>query len=165
MTERPGSPPLLEREPELEAIEQAMAAAERAEGALVVIEGEAGIGKSSLLEHAATRARSRGMRALSARGSELEREFPLGVVLQLLSEPLESAGSRERRALLEGPAALASPLLEAREPADLPSAADSIFPLLHGLHWLVAALCERRPLLISVDDAQWADAASLTFLN
>ena len=38
------------------------------------------------------------------------------------------------------------------------------FQLLHGLYWLCANLCERAPLVLCVDDVQWADAASLRFL-
>ncbi|GEL19259.1 ATP-binding protein [Pseudonocardia asaccharolytica] len=37
--------------------------------------------------------------------------------------------------------------------------------MLHGLYWLTANLAARDPLLIAVDDAHWADPASLRFLN
>ena len=38
------------------------------------------------------------------------------------------------------------------------AATDTSFAVLHGLYWLVANLAARRPLLIAVDDAHWADA-------
>ncbi len=44
------------------------------------------------------------------------------------------------------------------------SAADARFAALHGLYWLVANLAAERPLLLAVDDAQWADEPSLRFL-
>ena len=46
-----------------------------------------------------------------------------------------------------------------------PGAADAGFARLHGLHWLVANLAEREPVLLAVDDAHWADEPSLRFLN
>ena len=51
-------------------------------GGVVVIEGEAGIGKSALLVAARTVAEERGMKVLEALGSELEAEYPFGVVRQ-----------------------------------------------------------------------------------
>ena len=75
--------PLVERELELETVERLLASARAGSGGAVVLEGPAGIGKSSLLAAARSAAEKR-MRVLSARGSELERELPFGVVRQLL---------------------------------------------------------------------------------
>jgi hypothetical protein len=50
---------------------------------MALIEGPAGIGKTRLLGELKQGASERGLRILSARGSELEREFPFGVVRQL----------------------------------------------------------------------------------
>ena len=41
---------------------------------------------------------------------------------------------------------------------------DVAFATLHGLYWLVVNLAERAPLLLAIDDAQWADEPSLRFL-
>ncbi|MDX6677427.1 MAG: hypothetical protein QOE31_1479, partial [Solirubrobacteraceae bacterium] len=49
----------------------------------------------------------------------------------------------------------------ATEPAPVAEAAQSV---LHGLYWLVANLAERSPVLLVVDDLQWADGPSLRFL-
>src|SRR6266496_6477234 len=38
-------------------------------------------------------------------------------------------------------------------------------PILHGLYWLCANLGRRSPLLLCIDDAHWADQASLRFLH
>jgi predicted ATPase len=84
--------PLVERELELETVERLLAGARAGSGGGLVFEGPAGIGKSSLL--AATRtAAGAELRVLSARGGELERELPFGIVRQLLG----TGGGRVRR--------------------------------------------------------------------
>jgi predicted ATPase len=80
---------LLEREREIAALERLLDRARDSRGAVVLIEGPAGIGKSRLL--AATRERASGMTVLTARCSELEREFSFGAVRQLF-EPLMRDG-------------------------------------------------------------------------
>ena len=90
---------LLEREPELELLERLADEACSGRGRVVVIEGPAGIGKTSLLEVVRSRARERGMTALHARASELDREFPFGVVRQLFERVLARADPERRDAL------------------------------------------------------------------
>jgi ATP/maltotriose-dependent transcriptional regulator MalT len=157
---------LLEREGELRALEVALEASAGSRGRLLLIEGPAGIGKSSLLDVAIASARARRLGVLKARGSPLEREFAFGVVRQLLASSPVAAGC-EREDLLTGDAALAAPLLAAGPDSDLGGARNeqSLFGYLHGLYWLVATLAERGPLLLSVDDAHWADEASVLFLH
>jgi hypothetical protein len=91
---------LLERERELAAVQQFI---ERGVGVLL-IEGRAGIGKTSLLQVASRRAQKLECDILPARGSELEAGFAFGVVRQLFERRLASAGMEEREALLAGPA-------------------------------------------------------------
>ena len=60
-----------------------------------MIEGAPGIGKSSLMGEAAALAEAGGMAVLRARGGVMEREFALGVVIQLLAPCIEQlAGPR-----------------------------------------------------------------------
>jgi DNA-binding CsgD family transcriptional regulator/tetratricopeptide (TPR) repeat protein len=148
------APVLLERESELTAIESSLRGAAAGEGGLLLIEGEAGAGKTVLLREGLRRAEALGARVLRARGGEYEREFPYGVVRQLF-EPVLDGG--EGRAGLIGSAAMAAPAFEGT------GAGDS-FSIQHGLYWLVAELTDAAPLVIAVDDAQWADAASLQAL-
>ena len=65
---------LLERDEQLGQLEVALDAAPHG-GSVVVVSGVAGVGKTSLLQAAVTRARSRGLAVLSARGEELERDL------------------------------------------------------------------------------------------
>ena len=125
---------LLERECELAAIEVLL---ERGGGVLVV-EGRAGIGKTSLVEAACRRAGERGHEVVRARGSDLEAGFAFGVVRQLFERRLAGADAGAREALLAGPAAAVRPLLFGELAEG--SAGDSSFAVLHGLYWLVVNL-------------------------
>src|SRR4051812_9500171 len=162
---------LLERDQELRELDVLLdEALDGGRGRVLLIEGEPGIGKTQLLEALRSRARERGATVLSARASELDRDFPFGVVRQMFEPAVAGAagapaGDRER--LLEGAAARARPLLEASPAARAgdPSAGESSFDLLHGLYWLTANLADDAPLLLAVDDAHWADAGSLGFLQ
>ena len=149
---------LLERERELAAVAELL---ERG-GGLLVIEGGVGIGKTSLLDAACGLADGLGHEILRARGSALEADFAFGVVCQLFERRLAGGEVDEREALLTGPAGAVRPLLLG-QPVGA-SAYDTSFAVLHGLYWLAANLAAPRPLLIAVDDAQWADEPSLRWL-
>ena len=84
---------VLEREREIAAIERLLAAARVGRGALAVVGGPAGIGKTTLLEVAAALAEARSMTVLRARAVPLEHAFSYGVVRQLF-EPLALAERR-----------------------------------------------------------------------
>ncbi len=159
---------LVEREAELARLQALLTAAADGRGGAVVVEGPAGIGKTSLIDAAGRLAADAGIARLSARGGELERDFAYGVVRQLLEPRLLRAEARERDALLQGAAGLAAPLLGVPGTSaerymgalgDDPTAA-----ALHGLYWLTANLAAEMPLLVAVDDLHWCDTASLRFL-
>lgn len=152
--------PLVERERELEVLARVLEAARRGDGGAAVVEGPAGIGKSRLLAAAATSAED--LQVLRARASELERDFPFGVVRQLFEPVLFAADSEERQRLLAGAGALSQRVLVEGAAGDR-DAADA-FATLHGLYWFTANLADLRPVLLLVDDAQWADRASLRWL-
>jgi predicted ATPase len=107
-SEAGGSGRLLERERELEALAAAVGAAADGTSGLVLVEGPAGIGKSRLLAAARMLADERGLRVLAARGGELEREFPFGIVRQLF-ESLLIDGSIDGSAGSNLPSGAASP--------------------------------------------------------
>jgi DNA-binding CsgD family transcriptional regulator len=155
---------LLERGEELRRIAELLSQVADGRGGLLAVEGPAGIGKTVLLDAAAEEGRARGVRALRAAGSELEREFAFGIARRLLEETLVRADPARRAALLDGAAGLAAPALGLAGPAGGAGADEAGFASLHGLYWLTANLASDGPLLLVVDDLQWADAPSLRYL-
>jgi DNA-binding CsgD family transcriptional regulator len=155
----------LERDAERAAIGSLLDRALAGEGGALLVEGPAGIGKTTLLAGARAEAGRRGVRVLRARGGVLERELEYAVVRQLVERAVLGAGEERRAALLAGPAAPAAGVIGTHAPPrDSGPIHDPSPDLLHGLGWLVAHLADEAPLLLVVDDAHWADAASLRAL-
>jgi DNA-binding CsgD family transcriptional regulator len=157
---------LLEREDELERISAVLDRGRQGEGATLFIQGPAGVGKSELLRHSCALAGDRGFEVLSGRGYHLERDFPYGVVRQLFEPSLVSAPSPE---LLAGSAAMALSVLSATPElstgGDYPEHFKAVsYAVVHGLYWFCSNLAELGPVLIGVDDSQWADTPSQRFL-
>lgn len=151
---------LLERDAELEAIGRTLARGAGGEGGLLVVDAPAGGGKSVLLRAARPMAAERGLRVLHARGAELEREFGFGVVRQLL-EPLLRDPDVDQADLLAGAARLAGAILAFDPEAEAPGTSSDPFAVRHSIYWLVANAASLRPVAVVVDDAHWADLASL----
>ncbi len=154
---------LLERDVQLAELERLIADVGGGSGALTLIEGAPGIGKTRLLGAACERARGGGLTVLSARGGELERDFAFGIVRQLLEPVLREAEPAERERLMAGAARFCEPVFSGPAAAT-EQAGDPSYAILHGLYWLLANLAERGPTMIAVDDAHWADRPSLRFL-
>ena len=139
---------LVEREEHLRAI----AALVGGRGGMLWIEGEAGLGKTRLLAHAAVAGRP----VVSAAGEESLAGEPFGVVGRLLRAALAGpAGAERAAAMFTGAATPAAALLAADAPVG-PS-------LVNAAAWALASLDE--PLLLVVDDAHWADPGSLQVLR
>ena len=155
-------PPLLERRADLAALSALLDAAREGNGRLAVIEGSAGIGKTRLLGEIRAKAEKLGMRVLSARGGELEREFAFGMVRQLFEPLLATASVDERADLLAGAASLAAPLFG--QSALDGTVGDVSFAVLHGLYWVAANAALSQPTALLVDDLHWSDAPSLRWL-
>src|SRR5437763_13104779 len=102
--------------------------------------GPAGIGKTRLVLAAGRHGRELGLATLSARGSELERDFAYGLVRQLFEVPLVAASRSEQAELLAGAAGRAAALFGIAGPHD--DAADALLDpsiaILHGLFGLCA---------------------------
>ncbi|HMJ32782.1 MAG TPA: LuxR family transcriptional regulator [Baekduia sp.] len=150
---------LLERGTELAALETLVAAVAAGRGGVALVEGPAGIGSSALLRALQDRAGAADLPMLRARGSDLGRHVPFGLIRRLLDPAV-----RARPELLsQGLAAVARPVFDGTLGV-LPSG--TARPLVEGLVDLVAgvALAGAAGPLIVVDDAHWADRATLQVL-
>jgi DNA-binding CsgD family transcriptional regulator len=123
-------------------------AARASRSGVLVLRGEAGIGKTALLEDA--RDRSDDLHVLSARGVESESELPFAALDKLMRPAL---GHLDK---LPGPQAAAL-----RRALGLQEgAADERFLIFAACLSLLSEMAERRPLLCLVDDAHWLDKIS-----
>jgi DNA-binding CsgD family transcriptional regulator len=122
---------------------------------VLVLLGEAGMGKTALLAETARQASSAGLRVLSVTGRESEQDLAFAGLHQLLRPVLDRVPGlpdRQAKALLGALALAADPV-----PPD---------PLLTGIAvlTLLSHLSEDRQLLVVADDAQWLDRGSLDAL-
>ncbi|MFC5749619.1 helix-turn-helix transcriptional regulator [Actinomadura rugatobispora] len=139
---------------EAAAIDRLLDGAAGGRSGALVLRGEAGIGKTALLELAAARAAGKGMRVLRGTGIENETGMPYAGLHLLLG------GELDRIDALPGPQAGAL-----REVLGMGGGGDGDrFLAGLALLTLLADLAEERPLLCLVDDVQWLDSASAEVL-
>ncbi|MBB6548523.1 AAA family ATPase [Nonomuraea rubra] len=145
-------PGLLGRRVECEALDRLLGEVRAGRSRVLVVRGEAGVGKSALLEHLT--ARASGCRVVRAAGVQPEMEVAFAALYSLcapLLDLLDGLPEPQRAALgtafgwREGPAP------------------DRLLLSLAVLS-LLAAAAEARPLVCVVDDAQWLDHASAQVL-
>lgn len=139
---------LLGREPEKEAIERVLNRARAGESATLVLAGEAGIGKTALLDYGAECAV--GMRVLRARGIESEAQIPFASLLELLRPALTVVDRipRPQAIALEGALALR------------PGRPQERFAVGAATLSVLAAYAEEAPVALLIDDAHWLDGSS-----
>jgi DNA-binding SARP family transcriptional activator len=161
--------PLVGRADELAALLAALDAARAGEGRLVLLLGEAGVGKTRLGDELAARAQDQGLRVLVGRCHESQRLLPLAP----WTEALRLAGVAADGALLEALAPwradLASLLPELAPAAPPPPHEGSALArqarLFEALIQLLARLASGSPTLLLVEDLHWADAPSMGLLG
>ncbi|MFD3588145.1 AAA family ATPase [Streptomyces sp. NPDC058683] len=155
-TDRPADPGILGRAAELARLDRLLGAVDGGGPQVLVLTGEPGAGKSTLVDWTAERGRARGLGILRVRGSEGEAGLGLSGVHQLLHPLLPGdglpAGQREALDRAFGPEAAEYELR-----LDQLSLCVSVFAL-------IAEAAARGPLLLLVDDAQWLDLGSVDVL-
>ena len=144
-------------------LEEAVAATAAGDPRVVLIEGPAGIGKTALLCAVRKLADAAGLRVMTARGGELERELGLGIARQLFEPLLVHASGAERAELLARPAEAVVRLFGLDDTEPDPRADE--YGSQNALYWLVARLAERSPVMLSIDDVHWSDLTSLQWLG
>jgi len=140
-------------------------------GALALVGGEPGIGKSRLSEAVSVRAQQRGARVVVGRCWEAGGAPPYWPWVQALRSVLREADADGLRADLgSGAAELGSMMPEVREllgdlPAPAPNSAGGRFLLFEAVVALLGHATRRRPLVLLLDDLHAADAPSLLLLR
>ncbi|MFD9700184.1 AAA family ATPase [Lentzea sp. NPDC059081] len=143
----PAAVAMIGRHGECRRVEELVAAARAGRGGALVLGGEAGIGKSTVLAHAVRAAD--GFQVLRADGSEFEQELPYSALHQLCAPLLDHVDALpvQRREAL-------------RIAFGLAAGTPTPFQVGLAVLELVTAAGGARPVLCAVDDAQWLDAAS-----
>ena len=134
---------MVERDAVMAAVRGLIGDALEGRGGALFVAGEAGLGKTTVLEHAAAIARGRFKTGIG-RADVAEAALPFGLISQALE------------ILLGGPAGLTDPA----DRGSAPAPADYFYAVLARLR--VAAA---EPLFLTLDDAHWADPDSLTLLR
>ena len=138
----------LDRTSEREVLDALLASARGGESAVLVMRGEAGIGKTALLRYAARQAS--GLRVAQVTGVEAEMELPFAGIHQLCAPLLDQLDAlpQAQQDALNVALGLASGEVPDRFLVGL------------AVLGLLSAVAEKRPLLCLVEDAQWLDASS-----
>ncbi|TDU91188.1 regulatory LuxR family protein [Kribbella voronezhensis] len=141
-TQRPSADRLRGRAGELRAVADLLGSAATGHGAILLVDGAPGVGKTCLLAAAEERATRQGFNIARGQVDELPRPLPLAPLFSGLD--------------LAPPAGT-----QARAPADL----GQLLACLEKLAVQTGILAARAPVLITLDDVQWADAATIAALR
>ena len=167
--------PLIGRSGELSELLLVFARAAKGEGSLVTLEGEAGIGKTFLLEEALSKARSLGFRCFAGAAEELERHRPFGAISEALGigrrgriDEVPLPGDDKGRAvvaqLLAEPAGSGA-TTQTSAAAMLAGTPESEFRVVDALIDFVEHLATSGPIVVALEDLQWSDPSTLLALN
>jgi DNA-binding CsgD family transcriptional regulator len=138
--------PFCGRDDQLTALSEQFSRAAGGAGAVVLVEGDAGMGKSRLLDEAAALARRRGFRVGISAADPDDSMVELATLMA---------------ALFEGP----DPILDRAELPDPRTLPEQRYWVLQDLQGLLARAARQTPLLICLDDLQWADGGTAAALR
>jgi DNA-binding CsgD family transcriptional regulator len=189
MSRRGGSPVLVGRAAEMDALEAALETVRQGVPAAVLIGGEAGMGKTRLIGEFTTAARGAGSRVLTGACLELGADgLPFSPFTAMLRDLVREAGPNEIAGLLSGsgraarelarllpeltadrsPGMSGEPVAATADGGDghpgVMTAGEARAHLFEGFLTLLERLAEQRPLVLIIEDAHWADRSSRDLL-
>ncbi len=175
--ELPSQPPpperagagLVGRDDELACLDAVAARARDGPAEIVVVDGEAGIGKTALLRTWASQRAAAGDTVLLATCGQLDQTMPLDAVLRALADALRRLVPEISATVLGGDALTLAPVLGTAEgPRELPMMADSMLGpavLYAALTRVIGRLARRGPLVLVIDDAHLAGLPQSNWLR
>lgn len=137
-------------------LRRALDAARDGRGGVVLVEGEAGLGKSRLLDQVMSDASEAGITVRTATAHDLERDRPFGVVIDALGITPRASDQAVRDVAHLVETSLLPPA--SADEAGLPAVK---FRIVDAFTDLVEHMALQAPLLLALEDLHWADAASL----
>ena len=142
----PAANPLRGRVTEMSRIDELVASVAAGAGGTVIVEGAAGIGKSRVLAEGCARARAAGLLVLNGSADELDQVTPWRALLRAFrtSEP---------------------PLLPESAFTGLAGLADQRLSAVDEMRAALEEASSRQPILVALDDLQWADPSTLLALG
>jgi DNA-binding CsgD family transcriptional regulator len=162
---------LIGRAPYVEAIDRALDRVVRGAGQILLVAGEAGIGKSRLVAEAVRAAQQRQLAALQGHCFEPDRLLPFAPLIDLLQTFATHAAPAEREAHLRPVAAELVHLvpqlavwLPGIEPAPASDPEQARRRLFYAFTHFITGLARSTPLLVVLEDLHWADDATLELL-
>src|SRR5256886_14893617 len=160
-------PTLVGRDSELSTLEDALLSALRGDGGVVIVGGEAGMGKTRLVNAVAGRARRLGCVVISGGCSEAELSLPYLPFLEAIGNYLATAEVgplRERLGSATDELAQLFPQL-GRPASSAGDAAQAKMRLFESMLMLLRDAARSRALLLILEDLQWADPATRELLD
>lgn len=166
------APGLVGRQPEIEALRSCLRRVHEGGEAMLLLSGEAGIGKSRLLDEAVAQAMTRGFRVAAGNchdGLGAPPYWPWVQVLRGLADQLSD--SQLTAAAGAGATVLATAMPELQPRLRVASAPAAEVPerirfqLFDAVACVLARVAAAEPLLVTLDDLHWADTASVELLQ
>jgi len=164
--------PWADRETELDTLTRSLEGASRGEGSILLVSGDAGIGKTRLFDEAMHRMQALGLRSLKARGLPGDTSPPYSYWAEVAREYLRDlAPALFQKAVGEQAADIAKLAPELAERLGNPTAPPGLNPdqerlrFYDGIIRFFENIARQTPLAILFDDLQWADTATLRLLQ
>ena len=147
-------------------LEAGLDAAERGEAGLILLGGDAGIGKTRLADELAVVAARRGAFVVRGRCFEANAvSLPFGPFIEILQRLVTRTAADVDGARPAGSSPLVELLVQPAGTAPRSPADDDRLGLFHAVLELIMRVAEQRPLVVVIEDLQWADELSLDLLH
>ncbi len=160
---------LVGRSNEMDALGCAWNAVRRGAGRVVIVEGEAGVGKTRLVEELLRRVVAEEGLALRGRNYDVQTGLPYSLVVEAVGSALNAPGLAGADPQWLAELARLLPEIRSRFPAlpePLPSASSAdAWRLSEAVSQVLLALASEQPLAVAIDDLHWADADSCNLVH